>query len=253
MKTMQNQELQSFPFRDHFHLRGHQGTQMDGLTDGIFALAVAVLLISSSVPTNFTELLNFVYDLLPFSLCIVFIYWIWQALTRFNLRFGLEDAKTNQLKMVLMFFVLFYIYPLKFLMSWQVKYFSAIFAGELLTRYEELSAMIPFTKLPHLMIIYGLGFAAIFFLLYYLNKRAYKQREILNLSPRETLETELTMRRYFAFASIGLISISIALISIFIKKSEGAIFAGVAYNLVWIFVVYDAKYTKKRVAALETA
>ncbi len=250
MKTMQNQDL--LPYRDHFYLRGHQGTQMDGLTDGIFALAVAVLLISSSVPTNFTELLNFVYDLLPFSLCIVFIYWIWQALTRFNLRFGLEDAKTNQLKMVLMFFVLFYIYPLKFLMSWQVKYFSAIFSGELRERYAELSTMIPFSKIPHLMIIYGLGFAAIFFLLYFLNKRAFKQREVLQLNPRETLETELTMRRYFAFACIGLISISIALISIFARFSEGAIIAGIAYNLVWIYVIYDAKQSKKRVAALET-
>lgn len=92
---MQNQDLNNLPVRDHFRLRGHQGTQMDGLTDGIFALAVAVLLISSSVPTNFTELIDFVYDLLPFSLCIVFIYWIWLALSRFNLRFDLEDDKTN--------------------------------------------------------------------------------------------------------------------------------------------------------------
>ncbi len=249
---MQNQDLNNLPVRDHFRLRGHQGTQMDGLTDGIFALAVAVLLISSSVPTNFTELLDFVYDLLPFSLCIVFIYWIWLALSRFNLRFDLEDDKTNQLKMVLMFFVLFYIYPLKFLMSWQVKYFSAIFAGELKDRYTELNEMIPFSKVPHLMIIYGVGFAAIFFLLHFLNKRAFKQKEILQLNPREALETELTMRRYFVFGNIGLISILIALISILTSFSEGAIFAGITYNLVWVYVIYETKYSKKRVANLET-
>lgn len=251
MKTMENQNLNTLPFRDHFHLRGHQGTKMDGLTDGIFALGVAVLLISSSVPTNFTELLNFVYDLLPFSLCIIFIYWIWQALTRFNLRFGLEDVRTDQLKMMLMFFVLFYIYPLKFLMSWQVKYFSAIFAGELYERYSELSEMIPFSKLPHLMIIYGLGFAAIFFILYLLNKRAFKQRKTLLLNPREVLETKLTMRRYFAFGAVGLISIFIAIISILSSKSEGAILAGITYNLIWIFVIYDAKYSKKKITELE--
>lgn len=151
-----------------------------------------------------------------------------------------------------MFFVLFYIYPLKFLMSWQVKYFSAIFSGELKDRYTELNTMIPFSKVPHLMIIYGVGFAAIFFLLHFLNKRAFKQKESLQLNPREALETELTMRRYFVFGSIGLISILIALISILASFSEGAIFAGIAYNLVWIYVIYETKHSKKRVAILET-
>ncbi|MFT4761806.1 MAG: hypothetical protein ACI9XO_000288 [Paraglaciecola sp.] len=126
-------------------------------------MAVAVLLISSSVPANFEELVGFVYDLLPFAFCILFIYWIWRALSIFNLRYGLEDITTIKLKICLMFFVLFYIYPLKFLMSWQVKYFSAIFSGELGQRYQELSAMIPFSKIPHLMIIYGTGFIFVFF------------------------------------------------------------------------------------------
>ena len=71
---MQRKNLDKLPIDDHFRLRGYAGTQMDGLTDGIFALAVAVLLISSSVPSNFEELIIFVYDLIPFALCILFIY-----------------------------------------------------------------------------------------------------------------------------------------------------------------------------------
>lgn len=53
---MQRESLDQLPVNNHFRLREHKGTQMNGLTDGIFALAVAFLLISSSVPRNYDEL-----------------------------------------------------------------------------------------------------------------------------------------------------------------------------------------------------
>lgn len=239
--------------QDNFRLRGDRGTRMDGLTDGIFALAVAVLLISSSVPANFAELIDFVNGLFPFALCILFIYWIWNALTVFNLRYGLEDGGTLRLKMSLMFFVLFYIYPLKFLMTWQVKYFSALLSGELRSRYAELTAMIPFTKIPELMVIYGTGFTAIFFIIFLLYRKAYRLRTELQLDARELLETYLSCRRYFVFAAIGLLSVAISLLSIALNFSLGAILSGVCYNLIWIFVIYDKKYAARKRAKLSAS
>jgi len=70
----------------------------------------------------------------------------------------MQDSKTSHLKMALLFFVLFYVYPLKFLMTWQTKYFSAIFSGTIRERYTELNGMIPFENLPELMMVYGVGF-----------------------------------------------------------------------------------------------
>ena len=128
MLTKEN--LKNAPVLEHFRLRGINGTRMDGLTDGVFALAIAVLLISSQVPKNYNELLQFIYDLLPFSICIIFIYWIWRSLTVFNLRYGMQGSKTSHIKMALLFFVLFYVYPLKFLMTWQTKYFNVLFTGK---------------------------------------------------------------------------------------------------------------------------
>ena len=234
------------PILKGFRLRGYQGTRMDGLTDGIFALAVAVLLISSSVPTNYDELIAFVYDLFPFSLCIVFIYWIWSALMHFNQRYGLEDQATLRLKMMLMFFVLFYIYPLKFLMSWQVKYFSATIQGEIRERYAEMSSIIPFSKITHLMIIYGTGFSAIFFLFFLLYRKAYRMRAELLLNPREMLETYLSCRRYFVFGAIGVFSVLVSVVSIALDFALGAIVSGVSYNLIWIFVIFENKYAARK-------
>jgi len=242
------EKLQNFPTRDHFRLRGVNGTRMDGLSDGIFALAVAILLISSSVPTNYQELTQFVFDIIPFSICILFVYWIWNSLSNFNIRYGMEDSRTSFLKMSLLFFVLFYVYPLKFLMSWQVKYFSAIFSGSLGERYQELNAMIPFSKLPELMVIYGIGFILIYVITYLLHRRAYQCREALQLNEREILETQFSMRHYFAIGSVGVISVFLAIISILLEYPLGALFAGISYNLIWIFVIINMRYEKRKLA-----
>lgn len=242
------ENLENLPIRDHFRLRGANGTRMDGLSDGVFALAIAILLISSSVPSNYQELTQFVFDIIPFSICILFVYWIWNSLSNFNVRYGMEDPGTSFLKMCLLFFVLFYVYPLKFLMSWQVKYFAAIFSGNIEERYQELNSMIPFYKLPELMVIYGVGFILIYLITYLLHRRAYQRREALHLNEREVLETKFSMRYYFATGSVGVISVSLAIVSILLEYPLGALFAGVAYNLIWVFVIINMRYEKRKLA-----
>lgn len=242
--------LENLPIQDHFRLRGVNGTRMDGLCDGVFALAIAVLLISSSVPSNFQELSQFLFDIIPFSICILFVYWIWNSLSNFNIRYGMDDSRTAMLKMSLLFFVLIYVYPLKFLMSWQVKYFSAIFSGSVNEKYQELNAMIPFTKLPELMVIYGVGFIFIYTITYLLHRRAYQCREALQLNEREVLETQFSMRYYIATGSVGVISVFIAIVSILLAYPLGALFAGLAYNLIWVFVRINLRYEKRKLAEL---
>ena len=136
-------------------------------------------------------------------------------------------------------------------MSWQCKYFGAIFYGTLRERYIELSTMIPFSKIPHLMIIYGVGFIFVFFLLFFLNRHAYRKRYWLSLNAREILETQSTYRRYFAFGCVGLLSIAIAWISILLKFSVGAILAGVVYNLIWVIVIFEGRKLKREILILE--
>ena len=51
----------------HFRVRETGGSRLEALSDGVFALAIAILLISSSVPSNYQELLLFVQDIIPFG------------------------------------------------------------------------------------------------------------------------------------------------------------------------------------------
>jgi len=54
---------------------------------------------------------------LPFALCFAQLVMIWRTHYRFSRRYGLEDDYTVFLNMVLLFLVLFYVYPLKFVFT----------------------------------------------------------------------------------------------------------------------------------------
>ena len=52
-----------------------------------------------------------------FALCFLFLTLIWNGHYRFCRRYGLDDGPTRFLTCVMLFLVLFYVYPLKFLFN----------------------------------------------------------------------------------------------------------------------------------------
>lgn len=235
---------------ENFVPRGDGSSRLEALSDGVFSLAIAILLLSSSVPKNFNELWLFVMDIIPFGICMVFIFWIWRQQTTFFMRYGLLDAKTAALNMILLFFVLFYVYPLKFLMSWLIKYFSSMFTGNLQQNMAELQEMIPFFKIPMLMIIYSTGFICICLVLYLMYRHAYSHRDTLGLSPVEEYETRFSMRDKLYQALVGVASVVLALSSIIFHSALGSILAGVVYNMIWVITIFQVKKREKDMALL---
>jgi len=208
------------------------------------------MLLSSSVPKSFEELELFIRDLLPFGVCILFIYWIWRQQCLFFKRYGLIDGTISILNLALLFFLLFYVYPLKFLMTWLVKYLFAVITGNLTNVLDQLSAMIPMVKLPHLMIIYGLGFILIWLCLYLMYRYVLSKGELLNLNPVEVYETRFSMNEKLQLVLIGALSVVLSLLSILFNFPLGAAFAGWVYNLIWIIAIIRAKKRKKELKLL---
>ncbi len=237
-----------------FTVRGQHGTRIEALSDGIFSLAIALLLISSTIPSNYGELERFMYDFFPFACCMIYIYWIWKAQCIFFLRFGINDSYTEVLNLALLFFVLFYVYPLKFLMSFLLRYFyiliSALFDPEWIGKMRSYT-FATFSnievQMPRLMLIYGLGFFSIFAILFLLYRHALKLREDLELSPIETLETESTLRQYLSIVYVTIISIVLAIAGWITLHPIFAFLSGMSYNLIWIFKIGIIKKFNKAI------
>ena len=127
----------------------------------------------------------------------LFIF-IWLAHYNFFRRYGLHDTATMWINFALLFTVLLYIYPLKFLFTFAAgKTAPGVFSNP----YQQRD----------LVIIYGAGFAAVQLCFAALYGNAWRKRDALRLSPLETTLTLVNFWNYIGIASVGLICCLIAM------------------------------------------
>src|SRR3954447_42746 len=102
---------------DGFRWRSHEITRVEGFSDAVFGFAVTLLIVSLEVPRTSTELLETMRGFGAFVITFMMLAGLWYAQFSFFRRYGLEDRTTVVLNLVLLFNVLFFVYPLKFLFS----------------------------------------------------------------------------------------------------------------------------------------
>jgi uncharacterized membrane protein len=100
-----------------FRWRGHEVTRIEGLSDAVFAFAITLLVVSLEVPKTFAELAETMHGFGAFLISFVLLFFVWFNQYKFFRRYGLRDTLTVVLNAVLLFVVLFYVYPLKFLFT----------------------------------------------------------------------------------------------------------------------------------------
>ncbi|HUO15690.1 MAG TPA: TMEM175 family protein [Verrucomicrobiae bacterium] len=182
----------------YFRWRSGEITRLEAFCDVIFGFALTLLVVSLEVPRTYAQFIAAMRGFVPFAACFAQLVMIWRAHYKFSRRYGLEDPYTVFLNMVLLFLVLFYVYPLKFV-------FTLLF--------DEVTGHgvdIGFHEASVLMRTYAAGFAAVFALFALMYARAYKLRRDLDLNPVEAFETRLAMQENAISASIGGISLLLA-------------------------------------------
>ncbi len=97
--------------------RSHEPTRLETFSDAVFAFAVTLIIVSLEVPKSFDELFETMKGFLSFGVCFTVLFLIWNNQNIFFRRFGLVDAYTTTLNGFLLFVVLTYTYPLKFLFT----------------------------------------------------------------------------------------------------------------------------------------
>jgi uncharacterized membrane protein len=164
--------------------RSHEPSRIETFSDAAFAFALTLIIVSIEVPKSFDDLMQTMKGTLSFAVCFAALFNIWNNQNIFFRRYGLSDSYTIALNAVLLFVVLIYTYPLKFL-------FELVFSTTqtyMLNGHEV--PMIREGQTQTLMLIYGAGFIAIYILFYLMYRHAQHYADELSLTPLELFETK---------------------------------------------------------------
>lgn len=194
---------------DDFRWRNHEITRVEGFSDAVFGFAVTLLIVSLEVPRTSTELLETMRGFGAFVVTFIMLVGIWRAQFTFFRRYGLEDRFTVTLNLILLFTVLFFVYPLKFLFGVLLSSFR------MQAMIETPHGLVPVVLPEHkkwIFMIFAVGYVAIFTVFTLLYRHAYNQRERLELNEWEIYETQHTIRRMTLVIFVGIAYFAVALL-----------------------------------------
>src|SRR6478752_5049144 len=140
---------QLVPPEKNFRWRGGEITRLEGFTDAVFAFAVTLLVVSLEVPRTFDELVVAMKGFFAFAVCFTMLVQVWYYHYIYSRRYGLQTTYAIVLNAVLLFVVLFYVYPLKFLFTLVVGEFS----GGLTVPRDQLNRMISAPSQPAVLLV----------------------------------------------------------------------------------------------------
>lgn len=155
----------------HFKWRGNSVTRIENLSDIVFALAMGMIVLSSSVPTTFEELQAYLLNFIPAFLSFILLLQIWHAHFTFFRRFGVADTRIILYNVILLFFVLYAAYPLKFAFEGFFYFLYGFFDN-----WDKASAMrLSFERSGYILSYFCAGYAAINFSIFLMYRHALKK------------------------------------------------------------------------------
>ena len=178
---------------------GRDVSRIEGFSDAVFGFALTLLVASLEVPPDFEALKQTLRGFLPFALTFALISWIWYLHYSFFRQFGLEDRLTIVLNSILLFVVLFFVYPLKVMANALVGFGPSTFDN--LSEYDN----------RFLMLSYGSGVILVFLVFFLLNWNAYRQRRELELTPADLYDIGTALRAHASSTLLGVTSVILAM------------------------------------------
>ncbi|CAN5418055.1 hypothetical protein BH09BAC6_BH09BAC6_23780 [soil metagenome] len=226
-----------------FKWRSHEPSRLETFSDAVFAFAVTLIIVSLEVPRTFDELFEVFKGFLSFAACFAILFLIWNNQNIYFRRYGINDAYITFLNAMLLFVVLMYVYPLKFL-------FMAIFSGGEYNDHGHMITMITQQQMPTLMYVYHAGYAAIYLLFLLMYLHAKKKAAQIELSAAEAFETESFILINYFNAGLGIAGMLLVwLLPFTLKGSSGLIYMLIPFVYSFFFS-YRARQSRKKFGSI---
>jgi len=212
-----------------FRWRATDVTRMEAIGDAVFALVLALLFLQAAPPVNFREVKTALMSFVPFAITFTLLAMVWVEHYRYFRRYALTDKSTFFGNLLLLFLVLFYAYPLKFLFTLVcVQMFGGI--GEL-----TLASMQQGTEevgAPVLMITYSAGFGAIYLIFALLYAHALRRAGDLELDAVERHMTVSSIVECLVLVGFALVSVALSVIGS--VTAAGLVYFGIGPCMGWL-------------------
>ena len=187
-----------------FRRRGERTTRLEAFVDAAFAFALSLVVIASGSAIDNPDALIKALKLVPaFAACFWLLATFWRGHVDWSERFGLDDARSRQWSLLLIFLVLIFVFPLKLVFS----VFFAWISGSV------LPADFTFRDLDDVQLMFRM-FAAAFgsmgAVLVLLNLQAWRQRDRLGLDAIETASLRWVMWLWALLPLFALLSIALS-------------------------------------------
>lgn len=237
-------KLRALETEPDFRYRGKEHSRIEGFSDDVLAFCITLLIVSLSVPESFNDLMKAFSGLFGFAISVLILFGIWYEHYIFFLRYGLKDKTTVYLNSLLLFTILIYIYPLKFLFSFCASFFRTLFnhffwGNDIQAELDYIfTHTISYSQMPLLMALYGVGASAIFLIFALLYNNAWKRRYVMELNEMEKFYTKWSIYKNLCLAIPPFISTLFSLIMLTHSARLAFKFAVAAYGLYGIMSIF---------------
>ena len=199
-------DLSKLPVDGGVRQRGEQVTRLETFVDAAFAFAMTLLVVSfDAMPDSFAELYDALRRLPAFLAGFAILGMFWQAHHRFSRRFGLEDSTIVFASMLLVAATLFYVYPLRMVMSAAMGFFTGGWAPS------EFKVQ-DFLEFRLIFVIYGVGFAILAAIIAWMNLHALRKAGALQLDAAERLAATSEVTLNVVLIACATASVAVALL-----------------------------------------
>jgi uncharacterized membrane protein len=204
-----------------FRWRGGSPTRVEALSEMVFAFSLTLLVVSSAPPASFADLNEQLWGFPGFAAAFAILLIIWHSHYIFFRRYGLEDGWTTTLNAALLFLILFFVYPLKYLAIMLSRFVRSLAQGA-------PEAPFTFQEAEYSLALMSIGYAAVFLMFFALYAHALRKADALELSQTERQLTRFALWQQGVHVAVGVTAASASLL----MPHPWSTFAGFIYGLI---------------------